>query len=97
MRTIEHEGKLYRVLVWQKPEDTEYDAGHVCYGVYPAKYGDGPYLIVAKGDKTFKTLYFTFTNGDPQPLYVLDIPAIPELDCLVEWSECNLLEAEKQK
>jgi len=76
MELIEHNGEKYQVLSWKKPEDTEYEIGDMCFGVYAAMYGDGPYVIVSMGDGTFKPAYFSFENGDPQPLFVMDMPGI---------------------
>ena len=77
MKLIEFEGKKYKPFEWQKPEDTDYAIGEVCFGIFPAKYGDGPFLLVANGDKTFRPLYFDFKAGeDIQPLYVLEMPGI---------------------
>jgi len=77
MKLIELDGKKYKPYGWQKPEDTDYPIGEVCFGIYAAKYGDGPYTIVSYGDKTFQPLEFKFkTEEDVQPLYVLPMPGI---------------------
>ena len=76
MKTIEIEGKLYEPFEWQKPEDTDYPIGEICFGIYAAQYGDGPYLIVANGDKTFEPFNFRFKEEVVQPLFVLPMPGI---------------------
>ena len=77
MKTIEIEGKKYKPFEWQKPEDTDYAFGDICFGIYAAKYGDGPYLVVAKENNRFEPMNFKFkTDEDIQPLYVLPMPGI---------------------
>ena len=77
MDIIEYNGKKYKSFEWQKPEDTDYSIGDLCFGIFAAKYGDGPYLIVANGDKTFRPYDFEFkTDEKVQPLYVLEMPGI---------------------
>lgn len=77
MKLIEFDGVKYIPFEWQKPEDTDYAIGEICFGIYAAIYGDGPYLIVANGDKTFRPFGFRFkTDKDVQPLLVLTMPGI---------------------
>ena len=78
MKLIEIDGKKYKPFEWQKPEDTDFAIGEICFGLFTAEYGSGPYLIVANGDKTFQPYggFRSKVHVGVQPLYVLEMPGV---------------------
>ena len=90
MKQIEFEGKIYCVVEWQKPEDSDYGLGEVVYAIYPMKYDASPLPAVAQEKHRFIPLNRTFKSESgeiPQPLYVIGIPVIGGIGYAVKCPE----------
>ena len=90
MGFIHHKGKVYQIIEWQKPEDTDYALGEVVVAVYPAAYFTAPILAMAQDNQKFVPLYYKWKSKSkqmPQPLYVMPMPAIGKSGFVVEAPE----------